>query len=623
MKNRVRFAAVLTLACGAAMPAAAQCNLYRYGVPDFDQKRDALPNDGNMYCVPTSAVNWTAYIANHGWPLMMSGPRNWQAQANYNFVTSTDATMGVLMSTSATGGTTGGNGLSGLQSYLFAHGFGLFNATVWYGNITPQFMYFQMQTNGLVNICYGYYKENTGIGGLKYYTRDGGHCVTLNGLEDVCTSTPTVWLRNPADDSSINSQSIFSTVTSRAISQSFNAEPTGIFDKTRTRLADFGVDSTTRRYVDTMYVIRSAFCCWGPASTTKIIKINKAIHLFGDLQAQTADIELPDGDLVKLALHPDMAQLAYIRKRTLVTGAMEFRLSLVNLADGTQRDLMPVSPAAAMKTPMAFSRFGELYICDGSVLKAYDVSGREPAMTHSRELASPACSMAFDDVKNELVVLTPGNRRLIRCSMDLETVIDEPLPTGVPEMGDGSVLPDPATGRYLVIANDAPEVHELGLIPGTPRLQHLNGLLLPAVQKVREAAQGDGGTFFLLGDGSVHVLDRDPKTRALRVSPNKLFDDLPPMNFMSMSRSRTNFNPEEHDGPDWRNLPPEELDEGVASVPDCGADFNHVNGVTVQDTFDFLTAWLDGSPAADFNTINGVTVQDIFDFLTAWLAGCD
>ncbi len=54
----------------------------------------------------------------------------------------------------------------------------------------------------------------------------------------------------------------------------------------------------------------------------------------------------------------------------------------------------------------------------------------------------------------------------------------------------------------------------------------------------------------------------------------------------------------------------------------CEADFNGVNGVTVQDIFDFLTAWLAGNSSADFNHVNGVTVQDIFDFLTAWLAGC-
>ncbi len=57
-------------------------------------------------------------------------------------------------------------------------------------------------------------------------------------------------------------------------------------------------------------------------------------------------------------------------------------------------------------------------------------------------------------------------------------------------------------------------------------------------------------------------------------------------------------------------------------VAGCPADFNGVNGVTVQDIFDFLTAWLAGNASADFNNVNGVTVQDIFDFLTAWLAGC-
>jgi len=56
--------------------------------------------------------------------------------------------------------------------------------------------------------------------------------------------------------------------------------------------------------------------------------------------------------------------------------------------------------------------------------------------------------------------------------------------------------------------------------------------------------------------------------------------------------------------------------------PPCPADFNHDGRVTIQDIFDFLTAWFGGSATADFNHVNGVTVQDIFDFLTAWFAGC-
>lgn len=62
---------------------------------------------------------------------------------------------------------------------------------------------------------------------------------------------------------------------------------------------------------------------------------------------------------------------------------------------------------------------------------------------------------------------------------------------------------------------------------------------------------------------------------------------------------------------------------GVNYTPCCRADYNHVSGITVQDVFDFLTAWFAGDPLANFVT-NGVgtpSVQSVFDYLTAWFAG--
>jgi hypothetical protein len=53
----------------------------------------------------------------------------------------------------------------------------------------------------------------------------------------------------------------------------------------------------------------------------------------------------------------------------------------------------------------------------------------------------------------------------------------------------------------------------------------------------------------------------------------------------------------------------------------CKANYNHMNGLEVQDIFDFLNGWFAGNPAADFNG-GGLSVQDIFDFLNAWFAGC-
>ena len=63
---------------------------------------------------------------------------------------------------------------------------------------------------------------------------------------------------------------------------------------------------------------------------------------------------------------------------------------------------------------------------------------------------------------------------------------------------------------------------------------------------------------------------------------------------------------------------------GNHKTPCCEADFNHVGGVTVQDIFDFLSAWFAKNPIANI-TSNGSgapTVQSIFDFLSAWFSKC-
>jgi hypothetical protein len=57
-------------------------------------------------------------------------------------------------------------------------------------------------------------------------------------------------------------------------------------------------------------------------------------------------------------------------------------------------------------------------------------------------------------------------------------------------------------------------------------------------------------------------------------------------------------------------------------TPACPIDFNRDGVVSVQDIFDFLTAWNNGDAVSDFNQENGITVQDIYDFLFAWTLGC-
>jgi hypothetical protein len=54
----------------------------------------------------------------------------------------------------------------------------------------------------------------------------------------------------------------------------------------------------------------------------------------------------------------------------------------------------------------------------------------------------------------------------------------------------------------------------------------------------------------------------------------------------------------------------------------CPPDFNLSGDVSVQDVFDFLTAYFAGAAAADFNGDGAISVQDIFDFLAAYFGAC-
>ena len=75
-------------------------------VPDLDQKRSALPNNGLVYCVPTSAINWAAYFANHGLPALPPGPGDWEDQSRYDDATGAIIAVSAIMFTDPNGGGT-------------------------------------------------------------------------------------------------------------------------------------------------------------------------------------------------------------------------------------------------------------------------------------------------------------------------------------------------------------------------------------------------------------------------------------------------------------------------------------------------------------------------------------
>lgn len=60
----------------------------------------------------------------------------------------------------------------------------------------------------------------------------------------------------------------------------------------------------------------------------------------------------------------------------------------------------------------------------------------------------------------------------------------------------------------------------------------------------------------------------------------------------------------------------------TTGISNCPADFNGDSSASVQDLFDYLTAWFSQHPRADVNESGTVTVQDLFTFVSAWFQGC-
>lgn len=169
-----------------------------------------------MFCAPTSAVNWMAYIANHGYPQVSPGPGNWQGQEVYNEVSDTIRLMGEAMSTIPNTGTGGDGIVAGLEAWLAPHGnkFVVIRR-VRHEEFCPRLgdMAAAALSGQVVMTSIGWYHEHIARDSGLFLFREGGHIVSM--VKAHAAGEPVVYTlgwRNPGKgDSSRTSQSPFST----------------------------------------------------------------------------------------------------------------------------------------------------------------------------------------------------------------------------------------------------------------------------------------------------------------------------------------------------------------------------------------------------------------------------
>jgi len=604
----MKLLAGLVVACGLTASASGQCNWYLNGVPDFDQRRTALPNNGSMYCVPTSAVNLMAYVSNHGVPSAMSGPRSWQSQSNYSFVNGRLSLMGAMMGTSPTGGTTGGNGRAGLNFYLLTNAPGRFTTSYYYGNFGVSSLSYHWAVGHLVNVCYGYYPVN----GSGRYSRDGGHCVTLTGLINFCNSTYTLRWRDPANDSAnLTTQSTFANKSSSASSQTFIA--TDGLPRTRIRLWDLGTTSTTRRYLDTYFTINPLVCLSGGVSRTNTLMVHRPVQITGQTPP-SSEVNIPgDVPAIQIALDAEQLNAYFVTSRPLIRQQKVFKYEM---ATGQMTELFSTNNFFQIVT----GRFGELFVYgDGSVRK-YDVSGPSPVLRQTLTPLASFDAMTYDDTRSELVAVTDTGR-LVRYHDDLsQQPTDEPLPGAIAAGGSVSLAIDEANQRYFICGSNAPTIFQVGLIGTSPRLQLQSSFSFPGVTEPRKLQFNDEGDLLVVADGEIKEFTPSAAGGGWVPKAGSILTGQPASGGLCIARSRTNFVAGVHDTNDWRNVT---LNEGTPDVPDCHADFNNDGFIDSQDFFDFIPAFFAQDVNADINADGVVNSQDFFDFLSEFFAGCN
>lgn len=610
MSNKIA-AMAIALSLSAIPPARGQCNIYRQNVPDFDQIRAALPNSGNMYCVPTSATNWMAYISNNGLPAVLGGPFNWQSASVYDYVTTHIDYLGDEMKTSATGGTGGGDARDGLSDVLWDRAPFVFTVNTWYGYVRIPDLYDLMADNRLTMLCYGYYKPDAN----GRYARDGGHCISLTGLENACGSNPVVRFRDPADDSTDTSQSTF---TSRVSNAELRTLPTSSGNITRWRLSSLSPSSTTLRCIDRHVTIRTRFAIWASAVNGSFIRqdlINSIHAQGGTLSTFTTGNNLPVNEGV---LSPDGLHIYYTTASEAVFDPI-IPLYRQRLATGQAQRLATLDS----HTPMVFDRFGALYFYRFGRIRKYDLSSGNLVEVASFQpaLGTFPEAMAWDDARDQLVVLLQGsgNRTMQLLSRTLAGLGSYPLPTSATTSGQlrFDIIP---SGGFVVGSTASGVLHNIRFNNILPRLDLTQSFSAAGATGVRAIQISEQGYLCAMTSAGVREFERNGTTGQWQSVAAPRFGTLPASPIMVLSRGRTNFDPLIHNTPEWNDvLVPEPT---PVPIRDCPADQNLDGAHSVGDLFLFLQRYFGGERTGDFNESGVISVQDIFDFLAAYFAGC-
>ncbi len=190
---------------------------YQYQVnwmPDLDQRRFGMLDNGSAHCVPTSHMNMLAYAANFGFPNLSPFPGTWTNPSVHNVMTSRIQFLGSVMGTTG-GGTSGVGAEQGMSLWIedYALSYDRKYFTEEGGGLTISGLVQDLAGGHIATLCYGRYQWTPATANVaRLGERTGGHCVTLARATANGFGTEELWVCDPADDRSpfdVNTQSAY------------------------------------------------------------------------------------------------------------------------------------------------------------------------------------------------------------------------------------------------------------------------------------------------------------------------------------------------------------------------------------------------------------------------------
>lgn len=598
----------LTTALTVLAGTTAAQSFYKQNVPDFDQRRSACDNQGKMYCVPTSALNWMGYIANHGKPQAMGHPSsNWASQSEYSLATNRLNKMADLMDTSATGGTDTGDAVEGLADYFDLYGVGPALMLGYIADedwqVQPAHIYNYLKMGCLVNICYGRYELDG-----DQWERTGGHCVTACAIENASSSSPRLGFRDP-DTGSSDSYTQQSTFMTRwwdlkKWTHNFDGD-------VYSQWGPIDNSGSTRRFIDKIIVVMPFFALTPDLNTGGLKTL---IIPFQESQEPTEKvIHLPQSQLPLGAFaDPKSPGIYIIGKASKLVNSKLFK------HDPVKNDTTPLMDLPANPGAFTIDKLGDLLLEINGDLHKYRILGDGSVKPlGSAKLGSSNMRVAVDDKTGDVwVLLIPGHKLIKYPGGDLAS--PAPAPINPDFVIGGVTLFDinPITGKPWISTNGDTRLLELSF--GRLGFEPSDSLNMG---KPPESFEFDPrGGLAVVCDGSVKEFITDPLKGVLVPSDKPAFGGVPAKGFFVRGKSRSNFNPLLHTGPAWANL--EDPGDTSAEIADCPADFNFDGFADAIDYDQFIRVFDASDIQADVNGDGFVDAGDLDQFIRDWVKGC-